>query len=125
MSESRLAWRRLAHNPFHVLGLRPDCSRAEVEREGQKLLGMLEVELSVARTYSTPVGIHERSPEDVREAMAELRDPERRLLHELWAALPAPTSQPTTPEDPARRAEPHEQSHPGFTMLGFRGGSGR
>src|SRR5690606_10851507 len=84
-----------AANPFYVLGLRPDCARAEIEREGQKLIGMLELELSAAQTYRSPVGVHRRTPELVREAMAELRDPNRRLLHELWATLEpvhAPTS---------------------------------
>lgn len=77
--------RRIADNPFYVLGLGPDCSRAEIEREGQKLLGMLELGLSGARHYHTPLGQHERTSDKVRHAMAELRDPERRLGHELWA----------------------------------------
>lgn len=81
---------RLAHNPFYVLELDPECSRAEVERQGQKLLGMLELELSAASHYDTPLGRQRRTPEQVRAAMAELRDPDRRLLHELWATL-APT----------------------------------
>lgn len=80
-------YRRIIDNPFYVLGLSPACSRAEVEREGQKLLGMLEVGLSAARTYATPLGARERTADKVREAMAELRDPERRLRHELWAHL--------------------------------------
>jgi hypothetical protein len=78
---------RLAHNPFYVLELRPDCSRAEVERAGQKWLGMIELDLSAAHSYRSPLGRHRRSPELVRIAMAELRDPNRRLLHELWATL--------------------------------------
>lgn len=77
--------RRIADNPFYVLGLGPDCSRTEVEREGQKLLGMLELGLSAARRYTTPLGTRERTSDKVRQAMAELRDPERRLGHELWA----------------------------------------
>lgn len=78
---------RLRRNPFYVLELRPGCSRAEVERQGQKLLGMLELGLSAARTYPTPLGRVEREADAVRQAMAELRDPDRRLLHELWAHL--------------------------------------
>lgn len=80
---------RFLENPFYVLGVRPDCSRAEMEREGQKLLGMLEVGLPTAKKYKTPLGEAERSPEMVRQAMAELRDPQKRLIHELWAQLPA------------------------------------
>ncbi|HND09298.1 MAG TPA: hypothetical protein PKL17_07050 [Pseudomonadota bacterium] len=80
---------RFLENPFYVLGVRPECSRAEMEREGQKLLGMLEIGLPSAKKYKTPLGEAERTPEMVRQAMAELRDPQRRLLHELWAQLPA------------------------------------
>ena len=94
---------RFLENPFYVLGVRPDCTRAELEREGQKLLGMLELGLPAAKKYQTPIGeaertpellrvaIAERSPELVRQAMAELRDPHKRLLHEVWAQLPAET----------------------------------
>ena len=49
---------RIAANTFFVLGLRPYCGRADVEREGQKLLAMLEVGLSPARTYPSPLGVH-------------------------------------------------------------------
>lgn len=79
---------RITENPFYVLGLRPEATRQELEREGQKLLGMLELGLSASREYSTPLGRFERTPELVRVAMAELRDPERRLVHEVWACLP-------------------------------------
>jgi hypothetical protein len=80
--------RRWRENPFHVLGLAPDCSAADVERTGQKLLGLLALELASGRSYATPVGPAERTADMVRAAMAELRDPERRLRHEVWAALP-------------------------------------
>lgn len=80
---------RFLENPFYVLGVRPSCTRAELEREGQKLLGMLELGMPASKKYQTPIGEAERSPELVRQAMAELRDPHKRLLHELWAQLPA------------------------------------
>jgi hypothetical protein len=80
---------KIRDNPFYVLEVRPDAARAVVDREGQKLLGMLALGLKSAATYSTPVGVGERTPEKVREAMAELHRPERRLVHELWARLPA------------------------------------
>jgi len=93
---------RFVENPFYVLGVRPDCTRAELEREGQKLLGMLEIGLPSAKKYPTPLGEAERSPELVRQAMAELRDPHKRLLHELWAQLPAePLSMEPSTSDPA------------------------
>jgi len=80
---------RLAESPFYLLGLTPACSRVEVEREGQKLMAMLEVGLEEARPYPTPVGARERTSEAVRQAMADLRDPARRLGEELWALIPA------------------------------------
>lgn len=80
---------RITENPFYVLGLPTTCSRQEVEREGQKLLAMLDVGLSGAKAYATPLGGQPRTPDKVRMAMAELRDPDRRLVHELWASIPA------------------------------------
>jgi hypothetical protein len=79
------AKQRITGNPFYVLELPLDCSRMEIEREGHKLLGMLEVGLSGADTYRTPLGQMQRTAELVRGAMAELRDPEKRIGHELWA----------------------------------------
>ena len=77
---------RCAENPFHVLALPPTATRAEVERAGQKWLAMLEVGVGAAKLYATPVGPRVRTPELVRAAMAELRDPDRRIVHELWCA---------------------------------------
>jgi hypothetical protein len=74
-------------NAFYVLGLPTECSRADAERTGQRLLGQLELGLASARTYDTPFGSAERTPEKVRTAMAELRDPTVRISHELWARL--------------------------------------
>lgn len=114
---------RLAHNPFYVLELDPECSRAEVERQGQKLLGMLELELSAASHYDTPLGRQRRTPEQVRAAMAELRDPDRRLLHELWATLgPKPLSNAESPDaqDPENEALDIDLSaFPALRALGF------
>ena len=91
--DARGRWRE---NPFFLLGLSPECSGAEVERAGQKLLALLAIDSGPAKTVLTPLGERERTPDAVRAAMAELRDPERRLVHELWARLP-----PKVPEDHA------------------------
>ena len=80
---------RWAENPLLVLELAPDASRAEIERAGQKLLAMLELGLRSAALYPTPLGPRARTPESVRAAMAELRDPDRRIVHELWIGAPA------------------------------------
>jgi hypothetical protein len=93
----------LVDNPFFVLGIATDASRIEVEREAQKLLGMLELGFAEARTYPTPLGPQPRTTELVRAAVAALRDPYQRLVAELWARH-AP---PAAAEPPAREvAEP-------------------
>jgi hypothetical protein len=105
----------LADNPFFVLGVGPDISRIEVEREAQKLLGMLELGFAEARSYATPLGPRQRTAEMVRAAVAALRDPYRRLLAELWArhAPPAATEPPA--------AEPAPPTHDGLRRaLGWR-----
>ena len=68
----RMSDERIASNPFYVLGLAPDASRIEVEREAQKLLGMLELDFAAARVYATPLGDRPRTPEAVRAAVAAL-----------------------------------------------------
>jgi hypothetical protein len=72
-------------NPFLVLDLGPDAPLASAERQGEKLLAMLAAGLAEAQQYPTPFGARERTPELVRAALAELRDPRRRLRHEWWA----------------------------------------
>lgn len=101
---------KLVENPFFVLGVSPDASRIEVEREAQKLLGMLELGFGAAQTYATPVGPRPRTAEAVRAAVAMLRDPYQRLVAELWArhapAIVEPVSETEQPTPPTalRRA---------------------
>lgn len=92
---------RVTHNPFVVLGLAPDATRAEAERQASLLLGQLALGLAAARRYRSPLGEHERTPDDVRQAIAALRDPTRRVLAEVWAATPAETlPAPDAPDAP-------------------------
>ena len=88
---------KIVDNPFFVLGISPDASRIEIEREAQKLLGMLELSFADAQQYATPLGPRPRTPEAVRAAVAALRDPYQRLVAELWArhAPPAKAAGPT------------------------------
>jgi hypothetical protein len=101
-ARSALEW--IVDNPFYVLGLGPGATRQEVEREGQKLLGMLELGLKSAAEYETPVGRRGRTADKIRRAMAELRDPERRLVHELWARLRPGTVRGVDPQDEEKSA---------------------
>ena len=83
--EADNALRRALENPFLVLDLPISAGREELERQGARLLAMLEAGLRDAGSYPTPLGPRPRTPEAVRAALAELRDPDRRLLHEWWA----------------------------------------
>ena len=81
--------RRFVENPFFVLGLPPDAPRLEVERTAQRLLAELAIGRESASTYATPCGRVPRTADVVRAAVAELREPSRRLAHELWARVPS------------------------------------
>jgi hypothetical protein len=124
MADQGKAEHRFRDNPFYVLGLRPNATRAEMEREGQKLLGMLELGIQSASRYATPVGPFERTADVVRRAMAELRDPERRLEHELWARLEPGAGADVDPASngaPARSRPRAEAPWPGaLSLLGWR-----
>lgn len=118
---------KIRTNPFYVLGLRPDVSRTEVERQGSKLLGMLELNLKSVQRYQTPLGPMPRTADLVRQAMAELRDPSLRLGHELWARLdPARVAAPPVAESdddlPAEPARPRADAPwpEAFAALGWR-----
>ena len=79
---------RFLENPFFVLGIAPEASRVEVERAGQRLLAELAIGRESALYYDSPVGRAPRTTQLVRQALAELRDPVRRLGHEAWAHVP-------------------------------------
>ena len=72
-------------NPFYVLEVATDATPTDVERAGQRLLALLTVGSANAQNYPTPLGPATRDAEKVRQAVAALRDPEQRVLHELWA----------------------------------------
>jgi hypothetical protein len=82
-AENALA--RHLENPFLVLELAPEASRDELERQGAKLLALLAAGIAGATTYRTPLGPRERTAEAIRAALAELRDPRKRAVHEWWA----------------------------------------
>src|SRR3954469_19979053 len=95
---------KLEDNPFFVLGIATEASRIEIEREAQKLLGMLELGFVDAQTYQTPLGPRPRTAELVRAAVAALRDPYRRLVAELWARHAPPHRSEPPPPPAAPRA---------------------
>jgi hypothetical protein len=74
-------------NPFFVLEVSTEASRSEVERAGQKLLALLAVGRTAAEHYQSPLGPATRDADKVRQALAALRNPNERVLHELWANI--------------------------------------
>ena len=104
-------------NPFFVLGVKPDCTRVEAEREGQKLLGMLELGLAEAATYRTPNGPAPRDADLVRRAIAEMADPEKRLVHEIQVRALEGTSAPPPSDAPSANDTPRWLD--AFAALGF------
>jgi hypothetical protein len=97
---------RIVENPFFVLGISPDASRIELEREAQKLLGMLELGFAGSQTYATPLGPRPRTAEMVRAAVAALRDPYTRLVAELWARHAPPLREVAPPANDTRVPAP-------------------
>jgi hypothetical protein len=93
----------LDRNPYHVLGLPPDCAAMDVERACQKTLAMLAVGFDGATTYATPFGPRTRDADLVRWAAAELRDPKKRAAH---ARLAAPIGGPGGDAVPDDRLAP-------------------
>jgi hypothetical protein len=82
MTDPLAAWRG---NPFFVLGVSTQASRTEVERAGQKLLGLLALGSASAKVYDTPFGPAARDADNVRQALSTLRDPHKRVIQELLA----------------------------------------
>jgi len=72
----------LAASPFLVLEATPTATAIEIERKAQKLVGLVRMGASSALSYPTPWGQRPRDEQAIRQAVAELRRPERRLYHE-------------------------------------------
>lgn len=79
-------------NPFYVLDLAPEATPGDVERQGRKLLGLLELGAERGKTYTCPLGTYPRDATMVREALSVLRDPQRRRKEALIAKLFVPPS---------------------------------
>lgn len=85
--------REIWANPFRILEVGVAATRTEVERAGQRLLALLQIDSESARCYATPAGPKPRSADDVRQALQALRSPGERVLHELWVEATAPAEQ--------------------------------
>jgi hypothetical protein len=121
---------RLRENPFFVLGLPVTATRPEIEREAQKLLGMIELGLLEAMRYASPLGWHPRTADLVRGAAATLRDPKRRLVAEAWARHLAVVTDPAPEltaddDDTDDRDAPAPGWEDARAILGWSGGTWR
>ena len=77
----------IGRNPFFLLELKPDAARAEIERAGQRLLALWEIGNASAKRCLTPFGPVDRTDDDIRQAVARLREPRERVALELWASI--------------------------------------
>jgi hypothetical protein len=90
---------RFTLDPFVVLQAAPTASRRDLDDVALRLLEALAAGLPGADRYPTPLGPRRRDPEVVSAAAAELRDRERRIVHEVWARMPvreSPVEPPPT-----------------------------
>lgn len=86
MNDPLARWRR---NPFFVLALPAQATRAEFERAGQKFLALLQIGAAGSGQYQALGGTMTRDADAVRQALAQLREPGERVVHELWASVAA------------------------------------
>lgn len=101
-------------NPFYILELGAKATPGEIERQGKKLLGLFELGVAKAKTYTCPLGTFERDATMVREAMAALRDPKTRAKDAFVVGLleDVPDGETFYPEAPLADA---------FAAGGYRG----
>jgi hypothetical protein len=90
-------YRRFVLNPFYILELRPGCTRVDIERQGQKLLSLLEIGADIG-PFATPLGRVGRNADMIHQALDLLRNPEHRAFYELWARIPPDPLSPPPPE---------------------------
>jgi hypothetical protein len=85
-------------NAYYVLELPPEATPGEIERQGRKLLGLIEIGTARGTVYTCPLGTFTRDATMVREALAMLRDPKQRAKERCLAALVEAASRPAGDE---------------------------
>ncbi len=101
-------------SPYYILELPPEATMADIERQGKKLLGLLEVGAAKAKTYTCPLGTFPREATAVREATALLRDPARRAKEACLVRLLVTDDGPSNVDQDAPLAD-------AFSLGGYRG----
>jgi hypothetical protein len=110
-------------NAFYVLGLPAGATPGDIEREGRKLLGLLELGVGKAATYTCALGTFPRDATLVRESMALLRDPARRAREAALAAIlgTGPSAAPPPAEQARKSAGPAAPLTEALQLAGYRG----
>ena len=110
-------------NAFYVLGLSPEATTADIEREGRKLLGLLELGVAKGSLYTCPLGTFSRDATMVREAMSSLRDPVHRARAAALAAIlgTAPAVTAAAPGGARASAGPGAPMPEALHLAGYRG----
>ncbi len=109
-------------NAYYVLGLAADATPGDIEREGRKLLGLLELGVGKAATYTCALGTFRRDATLVRESMALLRDPARRARESALAAILGTDRPASSVAEHARRsAGPAAPLAEALRLAGYRG----
>ncbi len=101
---------KIIYNPFYILGLRSDSTKAEVEQRARWLLDRLAECPGQEETYTTPLGRFPLTRSRVDEALHELEQPSRRLMHEVWAHLEPGPEDPPSPRVPEPNRQPFDWS---------------
>jgi hypothetical protein len=104
-------------NPYWVLELDAASTPGEIERQGRKILGLIELGAGKALRYECPLGTFERDATMVREAIALLRDPKRRARETCLVRLLTATDAATLRPD----SEPDAPLPQAFEIGGYRG----
>ena len=74
--------------PFWVLELDPSADGKAVEKAYTKLTGAIKLQLPLAEFFCSPLGTHVRDEFILRDARANLINPETRILAEFWYVPP-------------------------------------
>lgn len=86
--------------PFWVLELEPGADNKAIEKAYAKLTGAIKLQIPGADFFQSPLGIHARDEFLLRDAKANLTNPETRILAEFWYIPVTPhTTENSTPQN--------------------------
>lgn len=70
--------------PFWVLNLTPEAANSDIDKAARDLTAKLQFGMAEAKSFSSPLGQHQRDEQLIRDARSTLQDPALRLLAEFW-----------------------------------------